>query len=49
LRKNISALTAAFLAKELNMFPFEALKEAARQIQKPKIAEINLGVFAHFE
>jgi Pyruvate/2-oxoacid:ferredoxin oxidoreductase gamma subunit len=49
LRKNISALTAAFLAKELNMFPFEALKEAARQIQKPKIAEINLSVFAHFE
>jgi Pyruvate/2-oxoacid:ferredoxin oxidoreductase gamma subunit len=48
-RKNISALTAGFLTKELNLFPFEALKEAVRQIQKPKITEINLGVLAHFE
>ncbi len=49
IRKNISALTAGYLAKSLNLFPFEALKEAVRQIQKPKIAEINLGVLAHFE
>jgi Pyruvate/2-oxoacid:ferredoxin oxidoreductase gamma subunit len=49
LRKNISALTAGYLAKELKLFPFEALKEAVRKIQRPKIAEINLGVFAHFE
>lgn len=48
IRKNISALTAGYLAKQLNLFPFEALKEAVRQIQKPKIAEINLGVLAHF-
>ena len=48
-RKNISALTAGFLTKELNLFPFEALKEAVRQIQKPKITEINLDVLAHFE
>jgi Pyruvate/2-oxoacid:ferredoxin oxidoreductase gamma subunit len=49
IRKNISALTAGFLTKELNLFPFEALKEAVRQIQKPKITEINLGVLSHFE
>ena len=49
LRKNISALAAGYLTKQLNLFPFEALKEAVRQIQKPKIAEINLGVLAHFE
>lgn len=49
LRKNISALTAAFLTKELKFFPFKALKEASRQIQKPKIAEINLGLFELFE
>jgi len=49
IRKNISALTAGFLTKELNLFPFEALKEAVRQIQKPKITEINLDVLAHFE
>ena len=49
LRKNISALTAGYLAKELKLFPFEALKEAVRKIQRPKIAEINLGVLAHFE
>ena len=48
-RKNISALTAGYLTKQLNLFPFEALKEAVRQIQKPKIAEINLGILAHFE
>jgi Pyruvate/2-oxoacid:ferredoxin oxidoreductase gamma subunit len=48
-RKNISALTAGFIAKELNIFPFEALKEASKKIQKPKISEINLSVFAHFE
>tara|TARA_B100001105_G_scaffold154120_1_gene123706 strand:- start:75 stop:1394 length:1320 start_codon:yes stop_codon:yes gene_type:complete len=48
-RKNISALTAGYLTKQLNLFPFEALQEAVRQIQKPKIAEINLGVLAHFE
>ena len=48
-RKNISALTAGYLTKQLNMFPFEALKEAVRKIQNPKIAEINLGVLAHFE
>jgi Pyruvate/2-oxoacid:ferredoxin oxidoreductase gamma subunit len=49
IRKNLSALTAAFLTKKLNMFPFEALKEASRQIQKPKITEINLGIFEYFE
>jgi pyruvate/2-oxoacid:ferredoxin oxidoreductase beta subunit/Pyruvate/2-oxoacid:ferredoxin oxidoreductase gamma subunit len=49
IRKNISALTAGFLTKELNLFPFEALKEAVRQIQKPKITEINLGVLSHFD
>ena len=49
IRKNISALTAGYLTKQLNLFPFEALKEAVRQIQKPKIAEINLGILAHFE
>jgi len=49
IRKNLSALTAAFLTKKLNMFPFEALKEASRQIQKPKITEINLGIFESFE
>ncbi len=49
MKKNISAFTVAFLTKELNIFPFEALKEATRQIQKPKIAEINMGVFAYFE
>lgn len=49
LRKNISALTAGYLTKELNMFPFEALLEAVRQVQKPKIAEINLGVLSVFE
>ncbi|MDP6628198.1 MAG: thiamine pyrophosphate-dependent enzyme [Candidatus Marinimicrobia bacterium] len=49
IRKNISALTAGFLTKELKLFPFEALKDAVRQIQKPKITEINLGVLAHFE
>ena len=48
-RKNISALTAGYLTKQLNLFPFEALKEAVRKIQNPKIAEINLGVLAHFE
>ncbi|MAD51120.1 MAG: thiamine pyrophosphate-dependent enzyme [Candidatus Marinimicrobia bacterium] len=47
--KNISALTAGYLTKQLNLFPFEALQEAVRQIQKPKIAEINLGILAHFE
>ncbi|MDP6991576.1 MAG: thiamine pyrophosphate-dependent enzyme [Candidatus Marinimicrobia bacterium] len=49
IRKNISALTAGYITKQLNLFPFEALKEAVKQIQKPKIAEINLGVLAHFE
>jgi len=49
IRKNISALTAGYLVKQLNLFPFEALKEAVRQIQKPKIAEINLGVLAKLE
>lgn len=49
IRKNISALTAGFLTKELKLFPFEALKDAVRQIQKPKITEINLGVLSHFE
>ena len=49
IRKNISALTAGFLTKELKLFPFEALKNAVRQIQKPKITEINLGVLSHFE
>ena len=49
LRKNISVLAAGNLTKQLSLFPFEALKEAVRQIQKPKIAEINLGVLAHFE
>ena len=49
IRKNISALTAGYLTKQLNLFPFEALKEAIRQTQKPKIAEINLGLLAHFE
>ena len=48
-RKNISALTAGYLTKQLGLFPFEALKEAVRQIQKPKITEINLGVLSHFE
>ncbi len=48
-RKNISALTAGYLTQQLNLFPFEALKEAVRQIQKPKIAEINLGVLAYLE
>ncbi|MCH7612235.1 MAG: 2-oxoacid:acceptor oxidoreductase family protein [Candidatus Marinimicrobia bacterium] len=48
-RKNIAVLTAGYLTRQLNMFPFEALKEAVRQIQKPKIAEINLGVLSHFE
>jgi Pyruvate/2-oxoacid:ferredoxin oxidoreductase gamma subunit len=48
-RKNISALTAGYLTKQLNLFPFEALKEAVRKIQNPKIAEINLGVLANFE
>lgn len=48
-RKNISALTVAYISKELNIFPFEALKEAIRQTQKPAIAEINLGILAHFE
>ena len=48
-RKNVAALTAGYLTKQLNLFPFEALKEAVRQTQKPKIAEINLGVLAHFE
>lgn len=48
-RKNIAALTAGYLTKQLNIFPFEALKEAVRQIQKPKIAEINLGVLSHLE
>ena len=38
-----------YLTKQLNLFPFEALQEAVRQIQKPKIAEINLAVLAHFE
>ena len=49
IRKNISALTAGYLVKQLNLFPFEALMEAVRQIQKPKIAEINLGVLAKLE
>ena len=49
LRKNISVLAAGYLTKQLSLFPFEALKEAVRQIQKPKISEINLGVLAHFE
>tara|TARA_B100000929_G_scaffold209470_1_gene166957 strand:- start:364 stop:1683 length:1320 start_codon:yes stop_codon:yes gene_type:complete len=49
IRKNISALTAGYLTKQLGLFPFEALKEAIRQIQKPKIVEINLGILAHFE
>jgi hypothetical protein len=35
--------------QQLNLFPFEALKEAVRKIQKPKIAEINLGVLAYLE
>ena len=48
-RKNISALTAGYLTQELGLFPFEALQEAVRLIQKPKIAEINLGVLAHFK
>ena len=48
-RKNISALTAGYLTQELKLFPFEALQEAVRLIQKPKIAEINLGVLAHFK
>jgi Pyruvate/2-oxoacid:ferredoxin oxidoreductase gamma subunit len=48
-RKNISALTAGYLTQQLNLFPFEALKEAVRKIQKPKIAEINLGVLAYLE
>ena len=48
-RKNISALTAGYLTQQLGLFPFEALQEATQQIQKPKIAKINLGVFAHFE
>ena len=48
-RKNISALTAGILTKELNLFPFEALKEAVRQIQKPHIAEINLGILAYLK
>jgi|TARA_Y100000034_G_scaffold32156_3_gene39300 pyruvate/2-oxoacid:ferredoxin oxidoreductase beta subunit/Pyruvate/2-oxoacid:ferredoxin oxidoreductase gamma subunit len=46
IRKNISALTAGYLTQELGLFPFEALQEAVRLIQKPKIAEINLGVLA---
>jgi pyruvate/2-oxoacid:ferredoxin oxidoreductase beta subunit/Pyruvate/2-oxoacid:ferredoxin oxidoreductase gamma subunit len=49
IRKNISALTAGYLTKQLSLFPFEALKEAVRQIQKPKIAEINLRILAHLE
>ncbi|HJM46772.1 MAG TPA: thiamine pyrophosphate-dependent enzyme [Candidatus Marinimicrobia bacterium] len=49
IRKNISALTAGYLAKQLKLFPFEALKEAVRKIQKPKIAEINLGILTCFE
>ena len=48
-RKNISALTAGILTKELNLFPFEALKEAVRQIQKPHIAKINLGILAYIK
>ena len=48
-RKNISALTAGYLTQQLGLFPFEALQEATQQIQKPKIAKINLGVLAHFE
>ena len=48
-RKNVSALTAGYLTQELGLFPFEALQEAVRLIQKPKIAEINLGVLAHFK
>jgi len=46
IRKNISILTAGYLTQELGLFPFEALQEAVRLIQKPKIAEINLGVLA---
>jgi len=48
-RRNLASLTAAYISRQLNLFPFEALKEAARQIQKPKIAAINLDVFKHFE
>lgn len=47
--RNISALSVAFLARDLNLFPFEALKEASRLIQKPHISEINLKIFSHFE
>jgi len=48
-RKNLSALSAGFLARELKYFPFEALLEAVKQIQKPKIAELNLGILSVFE
>ncbi len=49
IRKNIAALTAGYLVKELDIFPFGALKEAVRQVQKPKIAEINLKVLTVYE
>jgi hypothetical protein len=44
-----TSLTVAFLTHELKLFPFEALKEAVRQIQKPEIAEMNSELLANFE
>lgn len=48
-RKNIAAMTAAVISKDLDLFPFEALKEAVRQVQKSEIARINLDIFRYFE
>ncbi|MFQ6611831.1 MAG: thiamine pyrophosphate-dependent enzyme, partial [Fidelibacterota bacterium] len=44
IRKNLSSLAAGWLVKEREIYPFEALIEAVKLSQKPKIAEINLGV-----
>ncbi|MBC8257659.1 MAG: 2-oxoacid:acceptor oxidoreductase family protein [SAR324 cluster bacterium] len=49
IKKNISILTAAMLVQELDIFPFKALREAVRKIQKTKVAEINLEILANFE
>ncbi|MEE8437691.1 MAG: thiamine pyrophosphate-dependent enzyme [Candidatus Neomarinimicrobiota bacterium] len=48
-RKNLSALSAGYLCREMNWFPFEALLAAVKEIQKPKIAELNLEILSVFK
>lgn len=43
-RKSVSTLAAARVVQALDLYPLEAMREAARVLQRPDIAEANIAV-----